>query len=148
MLTGERTRMTVWLGWGRLRDQLVAWLALVAVAFGLVRGVGILRPVTWVLKEREFFPFVGMGIARIFIAHDILWVRVRTHAVAWLILFTIAFGRVLWVERPFRSGPQTWLLQLVLVLTGLWLASRPLRSALGERTELRTPIDTQCVTAW
>jgi hypothetical protein len=132
---------------GRIRGQLVAWIALVALAFSPVRWGDVLSPVAWGLQEREFLPFVGLGIALILITHDVLRGRMRTYIIGWFILVALAFGRLPWLDPALRSGLATWFWQVVLVSTGLYLASRPLRSAVSKRSEFQLLIDRSLVTA-
>jgi hypothetical protein len=114
---------------GRIRGQLVAWLALLVLAFSPVPWGFISNSVAWGLQEREFLPFIAMAVAIGLIVRDARRGRVRRYLVAWLGVVFLAFARLPWTDPPFRHALPTWFWQIVLVASGLALALGPLLSA-------------------
>jgi hypothetical protein len=118
---------------GRLRGQLVAWLALLVLVYDPVPWGFASNSVTWGLQEREFIPFLFMAIAFVLVVHDAIHGRIRGYLVAWLILVALAFGRLPWSSEPFRQPLPTWFWQGILVAAGVALAVRPLLSLTRSR---------------
>jgi len=113
---------------GRIRGELVAWIALVTLAFSPVPWGFMSNSVAWGLQEREFLPFIMIGIGLAIVVWDARRGRARRYLVAWLTVVVLAFGRLPWSMHPFRHNLPTWCWQSVLVTTGLTLALRPLLS--------------------
>jgi hypothetical protein len=108
---------------GRIRGQLVAWIALVALAF---------NPAPWKLQFREYLPFFLMAIVLALVVWDVLKGRVRFYLLAWFALVATAFWHFP-ITGPLPQPLPTWLWQLILVPTGLWLAVDPILSFKTER---------------
>jgi hypothetical protein len=113
---------------GRIRGELVAWLALVMLAFSPVRWGKVWNSIGWGLQEREFLPLMAMTIVIGLIVHDTRRGLVRRYLVAWLALVVVAFVRLPWADPPFRAALPLWFWQIVLVSAGLALAVAPLVS--------------------
>jgi hypothetical protein len=122
---------------GRLRGRLLAWLAVVTLAFPYVPWGFFSNSVGWGLQEREFLPFVFIGIALTLIVVDAVRGRVRWYLVVWLVVMAVAFGRLPWANPSLRHAFPTWFWQLTLVPTGLAMAVGPLVSAV--RNRVRSP---------
>ena len=121
---------------GRLRGQLVAWLALVVLVFSPVPWGFTSNGMVWGLQEREFAPFIFMAVVLVLIVRDALVGRIRKYLVAWLILVVLAFGRLPWERDSLRHSLPIWFWQVVLVATGVTLAVRPLVQAVRSRRVL------------
>jgi hypothetical protein len=104
---------------GRIRGQLVLWIALVApLAF---------NPSPWTLQLREYVPTALMAIALFIIVRDSLRGRVRWYLVAWLVVVISAFAQFpILTTLPLRHSFPTWFWQVLLVPIGLLLAVQPL----------------------
>jgi hypothetical protein len=111
---------------GRIRGQLVAWLALVALAFSPVQGGLISNIVAWSYPEHEYAPILFMMVTLGLIVHDARRGQIRGYLVASLLLAASAFGTSPWAGNPIRHALPTWLWQVVLVTTGVGLALKPL----------------------
>jgi hypothetical protein len=119
---------------GRLREEVVAWLALLTLAFSPVPWGFVSNSMAWGLQEREFLPFVGMAVALVVVIHDVRRHRVRWYRVGWLAVVVVAFVRLPWTDPPFRPPMPTWFWQIVLVASGVALAVGPLMTAMRDRT--------------
>jgi hypothetical protein len=102
---------------GRIRGQLVAWLALVVLAFDPAPRIRVLS---------EYLPSVLMVIVCCAILWGIRDNRVYWYLVAWAVVVAVAFAS--YPIGSFRYPLPTWLWQIVLVSTGVALAVRPLLS--------------------
>lgn len=120
---------------GRIRERLVAWLVLVALAFNPVPWGFVSNSVSWGLQERETIPFVCMAVVLGLIVFDIVRKQIRWYLVGWLVVAAIAFARLPWTSPPFRQALPPWYWQVVLVSTGVALAVGPLLAAVRERRE-------------
>ena len=109
---------------GRIRGQLVAWLALVMLAFD---------PVPWEVQLRQYLPPVLMALVLFFIVRDVALGRVRWYLIAWFAWVVLAFAQYPPTGLPFRHLLPTWLWQIVLIPIGLVLAARPLVSSARRR---------------
>jgi hypothetical protein len=121
---------------GRIRERLVAWLLLVALAFNPVPWGFVSNSVAWGLQEREFLPFACMAVALGLTVFDIVRKKIRWYLVGWFVVAAVAFARLPWTNPPFRHSLPPWYWQVVLVSTGVALAVGPLLSAVRERRGL------------
>ena len=112
---------------GRIRGQLVAWLALATLAFNPIPNGLAINARTWGIHVAAAVPLaflvVGLGI----MAYDAAHRRIRWYLIAW---FVIAACIVLqwppWSLDIVRAQLPLWLLQLLLVPTGVAMAVAPL----------------------
>jgi hypothetical protein len=109
---------------GHIRGQLGAWIALVALAFD---------PAPWKMQLREYLPPVLMLLVLALIVRDALKGRIRWYLVAWFVLVAATFVKFPMTSLPLRHPLPTWLWQVILVPTGLWLAAQPLFSFEGSQ---------------
>jgi len=119
---------------GRLRGQLIAWIGLLVLVYSPVPWGFLPNSVAYGLQEREFLPYVFMGIALACIVRDAAYGRVRGYLIAWLTLVVLTFGRLPWSSIPIRHPFPTWFWQVTLVATGLALALQPLLSLVRARS--------------
>ena len=124
---------------GQIRGRLVAWLALLPLVFSPVPWGFVSNTVSWGFQEREFAPFLGMAVAALVIILDVRRRRVRWYVVGWLAVVLVAFARLPWTNPPFRQPLPTWFWQIVLVLSGVALAMRPLLAAVGDAMASHAP---------
>ena len=132
---------------GRLRGELVAWLALVSIAFNPVPFGLAFNARSWGHPVASALPLVGIGIVLALVTWDAVHRRVRWYLLVWLAL--VAFASLHWppwVALSLRHPPSIWLQQIVLLSAGVYLAVVPLVTALrSERsrtssgTELAVP---------
>ena len=127
---------------GRIRASLVAWLAMVTVAYS-EGGLGFIMwwRQWWGVDASHWFPAVVMMVALLFVVR-----RVVQHQIGWDLLMWAALvigALVLWpvTSNPLRHQPVTWLWQAILVAVGIVLAGGPLRSLLWQASEQR-PLET------
>jgi hypothetical protein len=102
-----------------IRGQLVAWIALVALAFD---------PAPWQLQLPQYLPPVLMAVVLCLIVRDLLQGRIRWYLLAWFTLVAAAFVKFPIASLPLRHLLPTWLWQIILVPIGFWLALGPLIS--------------------
>ena len=106
---------------GRIRGQLVAWLALVVLAFD---------PVPRIHPLSEYLPSVLIVIVCLAILWGIRHDRVHWYLMAWVVVVALAFAT--YPIGSYRQALPTWLWQVVLVSTGVALAAKPLRSTMSD----------------
>jgi hypothetical protein len=114
---------------GHVRGKVVAWLALVTLAYSPVAWGFVSNTMAWGLQEREFLPFIGMLVALLVLIRDARHGKVRWYVAGWLAVVAVAFARLPWTNPPFRAAMPAWFWQLVLVTSGVALAVGPLLSA-------------------
>jgi hypothetical protein len=117
---------------GRLRGELLAWVAMVlllyqAFSFGLAYNA-----VWWGERAAILLPEIAMALALALIIWDAFHRRIRWYMVAWLAVAIAAFGRwppwtQTWNRWPnaFRPPFHHWTWQLILLPTGIALAVWP-----------------------
>jgi hypothetical protein len=102
---------------GRIRGPLVAWLALVVLAFDPAPRIHVLS---------EYLPSALMVIVCCAILWGIRHDRMHWYLVAWAVVVALAFAS--YPIGNYRYPLPTWLWQIVLVSTGVALAVKPLLS--------------------
>jgi hypothetical protein len=113
---------------GRLRWQLLAWFAVLLLAFDPVPFGFSSNAVDWGVAARQYFPPICMGVGLLFVVVDALQGHIRRWLVAWLGVIVLAFGQFPPGSLPFRQSFPIWFWQVVLVTTGIYLVARPLVS--------------------
>ncbi len=125
---------------GRIRGQLVAWLAVMTLAFNPIPWGLTSNGSWWGLEAREDLPLVFMTVALLLIIADVVRHRIRWYLVTWFVLIVLAFSNVPpWATTPLRHAIPKVIWQIVLVATGAALATAPLLSSMRNRSE--TPND-------
>ena len=94
---------------GAVRARLIAWLALLALAFSPIPVGYTINARSWGYPSLRSCRLVGIGVVLVFIARDAVYRRVRWYLVAWFVLATWAFcngrcGRPTHSAPTFRSG--------------------------------------------
>jgi hypothetical protein len=111
---------------GRIRGQLVAWLALVVLAFDPAPRIHLLS---------EYSPSILIVIVCLAILWGIRHGRMYWYLMAWVVVVALAFAA--YPIGSYREALPTWLWQIVLVSTGVVIAAKPLLSwksdTLGQR---------------
>ena len=121
---------------GRVRGQLIAWLAAVTLAFNPVPWGFLSNGTSWGFEAHEDLPLVFMTVALLLIVSDVVRRRIRWYLVTWLVLVALAFSNLPpWATTPLRHALPTWVWQVVLVPTGAALALGPLLSSMRNRSE-------------
>ena len=127
---------------GRIRASLIAWLAMVTIAYS-EGGLGFIMwwRQWWGVDASHWFPAVVMMIALLLVVR-----RVVQHRIGWDLLMwaTLVVGAlILWpvLSNPLRHQPVTWLWQAILVGIGIVLAGGPLRDLLRQHAE-QPPLET------
>jgi hypothetical protein len=87
------------------------------------------------LFEVNIYGYYFMAATVALILLDVIGGRIRLSLIAWLVLVTLAFPPLPWVNDAFTHAPPVWLRQMVLVLLALGLAARPLLRALHDPTQ-------------
>jgi hypothetical protein len=124
---------------GRIRGQVVAWFALVALAYNPVPFGFVSNVVNFGLQAHLYLPIAGMLIALLLIAYDAIRGQIRWYLVAWLAVTAFAFAKFPLASVPLRHPLPTWFWQVVLVTSGAALAASPLLSAVNSRGESTAP---------
>lgn len=123
---------------GRVRGELLTWLALLTVMFDPFPWGFSSNGQIWGLAAREWLPnvfvIVGVGI----ILADLVRHHIRWYIVAAVLFVGSTFVTWPWIHEPLRVQLPTWIIQLVLVPSALWLAIIPLteviRQSVGRRS--------------
>ena len=112
---------------GRIRGQLVAWLTLATLVFNPIPNSLAINARPWGTHVAAAVPLLFLVIALALIAYDAVHRRIRWYLIAW---FVIAACIVLqwppWSLDTVRAQAPLWVLQLVLLPTGVALAVGPL----------------------
>jgi hypothetical protein len=125
---------------GRVRGQLVAWLAALTLAFNPIPWAFTSNGALWGVQGREDLPLIFMTVALLLVISDVVRHRIRWYLVTWLVLIVLAFSNVPpWATTPLRHELPTWFWQVVLLATGIVLAAGPLLSSMRNRS--KTPDD-------
>jgi Glycosyltransferase family 87 len=126
---------------GRLRGELLAWVALILVAYDAIPFGLAYNAVSWGERVSILLPEVAMAIVLALIIWDAIRRRVRWYLVAWLAVAICAFARwPPWTQtwpgwsNAFRPPFHHWTWQLILLPTGIALALWPLVSFLKHTT--------------
>ena len=123
---------------GRIRGELVAWIAMAVLAYDPVPwGLAFNAP-AWTYHLAVNLPAIGIAIALVLIVWDMMHRRVRWYLLVWFAITVAAFGEWPPWSQSFRSQLHPWLVQLILVPTGVALAVWPLIGLFREPT---APLD-------
>ncbi len=122
---------------GRIRGQLVAWLALVCLAFNPIPvGFGI-NARTWGFHAASALPLIFVAIALLVIIWDAVHHRFRWWLVAWFVLAACMFLQwPLWSPDSLRTPWPLWFRQIVLVPPGVLMAVSPLLGSVRKRVRI------------
>ena len=115
---------------GRIRGELVAWIAMAVLAYNPVPwGLAFNAP-SWTFQLAAHLREIGMAIALGLIAWDAAHRRVRGYLVAWFVIALLAVRAwPPWTD-TVRAQLPPWLWQLILLPTGVALAAWPLVSTM------------------
>jgi hypothetical protein len=122
---------------GRIRGQLLAWLALVTMAFNPIRLDD--NTSWWVYHTAIAIPLLCMAVVLFVIFRDAVHHRVRWYLVAWFAIAARAFLRwPLWLPNGLPPRLPLWFWQLVLVGSGVVMAVSPLVNSIRDRGRSRS----------
>jgi hypothetical protein len=118
---------------GRLRGELLAWVAMILLAYDAIPFGLAYNAVSWGERVTVVLPEVAISIVLALIVWDAIRRKVRWYLVAWLVVAVCAFARwPPWTQtlpdwsNAFRPPFHQWTWQLVLLPTGIALAVWPL----------------------
>ena len=112
---------------GRVRGWLVAWLALVTMAFNPIPPVLAINGRSWGDQAESALPLVFIAVVLLVIAYDAAHRRVRWYLIVWLAIAAWAFLQwPLWSLDSLRAPFPHWFWQLILLPTGIAMAVSPL----------------------
>ena len=112
---------------GRIRGQLVAWLALATLAFNPIPAGLAINARTWGGHVAAVLPLLCIVVALVLILRDAIHRRVRWYLLAWLVIAACAFLQwPLWSFDTIRPVLPLWLIRLILLPTGIAMALSPL----------------------
>jgi hypothetical protein len=115
-------------GW--IRGRLVAWLALVTLAFNPIPEGLDINARTWGTKAAALVPLIFIAAVLAVVAYDALHRRVRWYLLAWLVVAVgISVSWPPWTLSSVRAQVPLWLLQLILLPLGVLMAVGPLLKA-------------------
>ena len=119
---------------GRFRGTVLAWIALVTVAFNPIHAGFFSNLTGHTLDLYYAVPIVVYGAVAATVIVDAVFRRVRVYKLAWLLLAGFTCETRLWgVYNPVFNVPN-WLWQVILVPIALALALQPLLTAIaGQR---------------
>jgi hypothetical protein len=119
---------------GRIRGGLVAWLALVTLAFNPIPAGLTINARSWSDHVAASLPLACIVVVLLLIARDAVLRRIRWYLVLWLVVATWAFLHwPLWSVDSIHSRLPLWFWQLVLLSTGFVMAISPLVEAMRDR---------------
>ena len=110
---------------GSVRGHVVAWIALVTLAFNPVHWGLYSNWTPWDQQLHNALPIIFLGVALLIIVRDTLRHRLRGYIVAWFVLVALTCGPRI---SPFNHGIivlPNWIWQILLVPLGLVFAIEP-----------------------
>ena len=110
---------------GRIRGQVVAWLALVTLVFNPVPYAFLSNGTSWGLRAQQLMPDYFLVGAVLVILVDVLRHKVKWYLVSWVVLVGLTLVRRPWTHELARRQLPVWFWQVVLVSTVLWLVVEP-----------------------
>jgi Glycosyltransferase family 87 len=114
---------------GHIRGPLIAWIALLTLAYNPVPWGFASNGQPWGLQAREDLPLALVAIGLIVLVRDAINGRIRWYLVGWLaVVVGVFLNWPPWVVSPFRHPLPSWAWQLMLVPLGALLAAWPLVS--------------------
>jgi hypothetical protein len=115
-------------GW--IRGQLIAWLALVTLFFNPIPAGLAINARSWGAHAAAALPLIFIAAGLTVIVYDAIHRRIRWYLLAWLVVaISISASWPPWTLRSVRESVPLWLLQLILVPTGVLMAVSPLLAA-------------------
>ena len=125
---------------GQLRGTVLAWIALVTVAFNPVHA-GFLSNLTGHTLELYYaLPIVVLGIVVATVVFDAIYGRIRVYKLAWIVIVLVASESRLYGQKNDIIYAPHWLWQVVLAPIALGLAVKPLLESIKSGTP-SIPID-------
>ena len=125
---------------GRIRGLMITWLALVTVVFDPFPWGFASNGQSWGLAAREWLPNVFLIITVAIILVDLLKHRFRWYVVAAGTFVGVTLVKWPWNHEALRHLLPTWIIQIVLVPTALWLAISPLIEVIQKRHDLNASV--------
>jgi hypothetical protein len=117
---------------GRIRGEVIAWYAVLVLAYNPLPLGFVNNPVEWALKGHEIMPTIFLVIIMAVIALDAVRHRVRWYLIVTALLVAVVFVKWPWNHGALRHLEPLWFWQLLLVPTLLWLMITPLIAAINE----------------
>jgi hypothetical protein len=119
---------------GHIREVLVAWLAMIMLAYAEGPLGLIMWRQHWGQDARHWIPAIIMIGSLLFIINRVLQHRLGWNLLVWAALVVGAL--IVWPisSDPFSHQPATWFWQAILVTVGVVLAAGPLRSLVREHS--------------
>jgi len=123
---------------GRIRETLVAWLAMVTLVY--TEPSLIVWRQSWGQDARHWIPAIVIVAGLLLIIRDVLRHAVGWNAAMWGAMVVTAL--IMWPvsSDPFHHEPVTWLWQIILAGIGLALGAGPLRTLVRQYSE-HPPVD-------
>jgi hypothetical protein len=115
---------------GRLRGSLLAWIALVTLAYD--QALGNQFTASWGTTFQEYLPTILIAVGIVCIAYDLVRHKIRWYLLVWLLLMVAVFATWPFTNEHVRNQLPLWLWQIVLVSSGIALAAGPLMSSLRD----------------
>jgi hypothetical protein len=117
---------------GRIRGTLIAWIALVTLAFDPVPWVFEDNGLSWAPHVRPAIPVVFAVCAVAAIVYELLHRRMHAYLIGWLFLVVLLFGRLPGNLRVYPKDTPTWAWQILLVAAALALTISPLLETISD----------------
>ncbi len=111
---------------GRIRGTLIAWIALVTLAFNPVELGFASNLTSWSVQLYYAIPIVLVAVATVSIVLYALQRRIKLYKIVWLVLVCLTCESKIWGLRHTIFIVPDWLWQVILVPTALALALSPL----------------------
>ncbi len=127
---------------GRLRGRLLAWLALVTMAFNPIRVDDASH--WWPLDARTALPLLCIAVVLCVLVRDAIHRRVHWYLLVWLAIAVYGFIRwPIWSSQGFLSPYSLWFWQVVLVGSGVVMAISPLVASIRGATRSEPAVHAQ-----
>ena len=125
---------------GRLRGRLVAWIALVSMAFNPIHYFDPTR--WWPTDAATALPLICIAVVLCVVARDVIHRRVHWYLLAWLAIALYGFIRwPVWIPKGFPAPYPLWFWQVILVGSGVIMAVSPLVASIRGATRSESGVD-------
>jgi hypothetical protein len=123
---------------GHLRGSVIAWVALVTLAFNPIPWGFYSNWTPWGKDLHRALPFVFVGLVLAVVVLSALRGRIRWYLVGWLVLVTLTCFPELWGKPLGSHFVPTWFWQMMLVPTAFALLLGPVKAAMRQGRDLRS----------
>ncbi len=125
---------------GRIRGTMITWLTLVTVLYDPFPWGFASNGQSWGLSAREWLPNIFLIVAIAILLIDAARRRFRWYVLAATFFVGVTLVKWPWNNEALRQLLPTWIIQLVLIPAGIWLAISPLLQEVRNKRVSDSPV--------